>query len=80
MGLVGSEQRLRIVADQVPDDNAVTARWLSDRAVEIQYPAAAWSGCGVTFRVPEGWETAPEGKPAKGTCAVGISPKGWRRQ
>jgi hypothetical protein len=29
------------VADRLSNDNAVTARWLSDREVEIQYPASA---------------------------------------
>jgi hypothetical protein len=41
--------------------------------------AFAWSGCGVTFEVPEGWKIEQEGKPAKGTCAIGISPKGWKQ-
>jgi hypothetical protein len=38
--------------------------------------ALAWSGCGVTFDVPEGWRIAPDGK-TKDPCAIGISPKGW---
>jgi hypothetical protein len=42
----------------------------------IATSAVAWSGCGVTFTVPEGWniERVP-----KETCAIGISPKGWKR-
>lgn len=40
--------------------------------------AVAWSGCGVTFNVPEGWKTEPEGK-SKDKCAIGISPKGWKQ-
>jgi hypothetical protein len=41
--------------------------------------ALAWSGCGVMFNVPEGWKTEPDGKPAKGTCTIGISPKRWKQ-
>lgn len=41
--------------------------------------ALAWSGCGVTFDVPDGWKTEQEGKPAKGTCTIGISPKGRKQ-
>ncbi|HXH38089.1 MAG TPA: hypothetical protein VNN08_05650 [Thermoanaerobaculia bacterium] len=45
----------------------------------IAASGVAWSGCGVTFNVPEGWRIEPAGKPAKGTCAIGVSPKGWKR-
>src|SRR5258706_227212 len=40
--------------------------------------AVAWSGCGVTFTVPKGWNVEQEGK-AKEKCAIGISPKGWQQ-
>ena len=40
--------------------------------------AAAWSGCGVTFDVPEGWKTEPDGK-TKDPCTIGISPKRWKQ-
>jgi len=40
--------------------------------------AVAWSGCGVTFDVPEGWMTERDGK-TKDPCAIGISPKGWKQ-
>src|ERR1039457_1921618 len=38
----------------------------------------AWSGCGVTFTVPEGWIIEPEGK-SKETCAIGVSPVEWKQ-
>ncbi|HXA18649.1 MAG TPA: hypothetical protein VN380_16765 [Thermoanaerobaculia bacterium] len=40
--------------------------------------AVAWSGCGVTFDVPEGWKTEPDGK-TKDQCTIGISPRGWKQ-
>jgi hypothetical protein len=40
--------------------------------------AAAWSGCGVTFDVPEGWRVEADGK-SKEPCTIGISPKGWKQ-
>src|SRR5437763_15637231 len=39
--------------------------------------AVAWSGCVVTFDVPDGWITEP-GK-TKDPCTIGISPKGWKQ-
>src|SRR5258706_123960 len=40
--------------------------------------AVAWSGCGVTFDVPEGWKIERDGK-TKDPCTIGISPKGWKQ-
>lgn len=40
--------------------------------------AAAWSGCGVTFDVPDGWQIEPDGK-TNDPCTIGISPKGWKQ-
>jgi len=38
--------------------------------------AAAWSGCGVSFRVPKGWSVEPS---PKDRCAISISPKRWKQ-
>jgi hypothetical protein len=40
--------------------------------------AVAWSGCGVTFDVPEGWQIERDGK-TKDPCTIGISPRGWKQ-
>jgi len=42
----------------------------------ITTSAVAWSGCGVTFRVPRGWNVQ---RMPKDKCVIGISPKGWKQ-